>query len=247
MSNRTDNEEMLNQWVRPLIVEAIGPFALVFMGAGSIIITQGEDIVAIALAHGLAIGLMVAAAGHISGGVYNPALTLGLVLTRKLEPVKGVAYVAAQLVGATLAAAALALLFPDVLTEPVKLGTPQIANSISAGAAVGIEIILTFFLMYVVFGTAIDKRGPAGIAPLAIGLTITMDIFAGGPLTGAAMNPSRSFGPALVDGTWDDAWVYWVGPGIGAVIAALLYAYVLIPPGQGEPEMDPARPPAGRP
>jgi aquaporin Z len=246
MSTQRPNEDMMNEWVRPLIAEVIGPFALVFMGAGAIIVTQGEDLVAIAFAHGLAIGLMVAAAGHISGGAYNPAVTLGLVIARKLDPIKGVAYVAAQLVGAALAAAALALLFPDELTDPVHLGTPAVSGLIEPGAAMGIEIILTFFLMYVVFGTAVDKRGPAGIAPLAIGLTITMDIFAGGPLTGAAMNPARSFGPALVDGTWDDAWVYWVGPAIGAAIAAGLYAYVLIPPGEAEPAMDPARPPAGR-
>lgn len=232
MSREATSEETLNEWVRPLIAEAIGPFALVFMGAGAIIVTQGEDLVAIALAHGLAIGLMVAAAGHISGGAYNPAVTLGLVLGRKLPPIKGVAYVIVQLIGATLAALALSLLFPDELKDSVHLGTPLLAGSIDSGAALGIEIILTFFLMYVIYGTAVDKRGPAGIASLAIGLTITMDIFAGGPLTGAAMNPARSFGPALVDGTWDDAWVYWVGPGIGASIAALLYAYVLIPPGQ---------------
>jgi MIP family channel proteins len=172
---------------------------------------------------------MVAAAGHISGGAYNPAVTLGLVLGQKLAPVKGAAYVGAQLLGAALAALALYAMFPEEAREPVNLGTPLVSESIGVGAALGIEIILTFFLMYVVYGTAVDKRGPAGIAPLAIGLTITMDIFAGGPLTGAAMNPARSFGPALVDGTWDDAWVYWVGPAIGAAIAALLYAYVLIP------------------
>jgi len=248
MSTQLADEEVLNEWVRPLIVEAIGPFALVFMGAGAIIVTAGQgspDLVAVALAHGLAIGLMVAAAGHISGGAYNPAVTLGLVLGRKLDPVKGAAYVIAQLLGATLAAVALYALFPDDARDAVHLGTPLVSDSIGSGAALAIEIVLTFFLMYVIYGTAIDKRAPAGVAPLAIGLTITMDIFAAGPLTGAAMNPARSFGPALVDGTWDDAWIYWIGPAIGAAIAALLYAYVLIPPGQAEPEMEPARPPAG--
>jgi len=245
MSRQTSNEEMHNEWVRPLIVEAIGPFALVFMGAGAIIVTQGQDLVAIAFAHGLAIALMAAAAGHISGGAYNPAVTLGLVITRKLDPIKGVAYVGAQLLGAALAALALTILFPGSLTDPVKLGTPLLADNIGVGQGLGIEIILTFFLMFVIFGTAIDKRGPAGIAPLAIGLTITMDIFATDGATGAAMNPARSFGPALVNGTWDDAWIYWVGPAIGASIAALLYAYVLIPPRQAEAEMETARPPAG--
>lgn len=232
MASQASNEDMLNEWVRPLIVEAIGPFALIFMGAGAIIVTQGEDLVAIAFAHGLAIALMVAAAGHISGGAYNPAVTLGLVIAQKLPLVKGITYVAAQLLGATLAAVALTLLFPNELTDPVNLGALTVSPAFDAGQGLGIEIILTFFLMFVIFGTAIDKRGPAMIAPLAIGLTITMDILATDGATGAAMNPARAFGPALVDGTWDDHWIYWVGPGVGAAIAAALYAYVLVPPGQ---------------
>jgi len=226
-------EDVLDEWVRPLIVEAIGPFALVFMGVGSILFADG-DLVVIAFAHGLAIALMVAAAGHISGGLYNPALTLGVVLGGKLDPIKGAAYIVAQLAGAVIAAACLTALFPSDATGPVNLGTPLISGEITIAQGLGLEIVLTFFLMYAVFGTAIDKRGPAAIAPLVIGLIITMDIFAAGPATGAAMNPARAFGPALIDGTWDDHWVYWVGPAAGAAIAALLYAYILIPPSQDE-------------
>jgi MIP family channel proteins len=236
------DEATLEQWVRPLTVEAIGTFALIFMGAGSIIL--GGDLVSVAFAHGLAIGLMVAAGGHISGGHFNPAVTLGLVLGRKHDPIKGVAYVVAQLVGATLAALALYAFFPSDARDAVHLGTPALGPDFSAGEGLAIEIVLTFFLMYVIYGTAVDKRGPAAIAPLAIGLTITMDIFAGGPATGAAMNPARAFGPALVDGFWDDQWIYWVGPAVGAAIAGLLYAYILIPPGAAEPHMEPTPPPA---
>ncbi len=222
-------EATMNDTVRPAIAEFIGTFALIFMGAGSIIVTGGNDLVAIAFAHGLAIGLNIAAAGHISGGAFNPAVTWGLVLGQKLPPIKGAMYVAVQLLGATVAALCLHILLPADARDAVSLGTPLLSDKITATQGVGLEIILTFFLMYVIYGVAIDKRGPAMIAPLAIGLTITMDIFAMGPVTGAAMNPARSFGPALVDGTWTDAWVYWAGPLIGATIAAGLFAYVMIP------------------
>jgi aquaporin Z len=232
-------EPMMAEIVRPAIVEFIGTFALIFMGAGSIIVTGGNDLVAIAFAHGLAIGLMVAAGGHISGGAFNPAVTFGLVLGRKLPPLKGAMYVGVQLLGATAAALVLHFLFPASARDAVHLGTPTISSPLTSSQGVGLEIVLTFFLMYVIYGVAIDKRGPTVIAALAIGLTITMDIFAAGPATGAAMNPARSFGPALVDNYWTDAWVYWVGPLIGATIAALLYAYVLIPQGNEPAVTDP--------
>lgn len=112
--------------------------------------------------------------------------------------------------------------------DAVQLGTPLLGSGVSAGQGVLVELILTFFLMFAVFGTAVDPRGPKTIAGPVIGLIITMDIFAGGGLTGAAMNPARSFGPELVQGVWDAWWVYWVGPIVGAVIAALLYNDVLM-------------------
>jgi aquaporin TIP len=211
-----------------LIMEFVGPFALVFLGAGAIIQTQGQDLVAIALAHGLAIGLLVAAGGHISGGVFNPALAAGLMAAGKLPYLRGVLFVIAELLGATAAAALLKVVLPASLVDPVKLGTPLPGPGISTGEALVVEIVLTFFLMFVVFGVAVDKRGPATIAGLAIGLTITMDICMGAGISGAAMNPARSFGPALVQGEWTAAWVYWVGPIIGAVVAALLYTYVML-------------------
>ena len=231
----------MSEWVRPLTVEFIGTFALIFMGAGSIIVTGGKDVVAIGFAHGLAIGLMVAAGGHISGGVFNPAVTLGLMIGQKLNPLKGVAYVVVQLLGAIVAAACLNALLPAEAVDPVRLGTPSLATGVKPLQAMGIELVLTFFLMFVIFGTAVDKRGPAGIAPLAIGLAITMDIFAMGGATGAAMNPARFLGPALVANHFDDMWVYWVGPGIGAALAAIVYVYILIPPSQEPPPLEPDR------
>ena len=241
-------EELLANWIRPLIAEMIGPFALTFLGAGSILlaVTQGYSnggtLVMVALAHGLAIGLMVAAAGHISGGHYNPCLTVGLWIGGKIGALKAVAYIAAQLIGATIAALILKQLF-DNSTATLAQAIPSVNyGGDSDGIIVGrtnaliIEIILSFFLMYVVYGTAVDKRGPGPIAGLAIGLTITMDILMGGPLTGAAMNPSRHFGVALVDGTWKDWWIYWVGPIVGASIAAIVQAYIFMPKSAHETE-----------
>lgn len=244
--------------IAALIMEFIGTFTLIFAGAGAIIHTGGQNLVAIALAHGLAIGLMVAAGGHISGGVYNPAIAVGLMSTGKLPLARGIAFIVAQLLGATAAAAALKATLPTAAVDAVKLGTPLPGPGINDGMALGIEIILTFFLMFVIFGVAVDKRGPATIAGLAIGLTITMDICMGGGISGAAMNPARSFGPALIQGEWGSFWVYWVGPIVGALIAALLYNALLLEdvrtnapvdlPQPAQPERPVARPstPSGR-
>jgi len=219
-------EDMMDEWIRPLLVELIGTFTLIFAGAGAIIMTQGQNLVAIGLAHGLAIGLMIAAAGHISGGAYNPAVTVGLWIGSKLRVDKAGAYIVAQLVGATLAALLLKTIFPEQLTAPVGLGTPAVGELYTNGNALIAEIVATFFFMYVIYGVAVDNRGPKAIAALAIGLTITMDIYAIGAVSGAAMNPARWFGPALVEGIWDNGWIWIVGPLIGAVLAAVVYRYV---------------------
>jgi aquaporin TIP len=118
--------------------------------------------------------------------------------------------------------------FPSEVVDAVELGTPAVAEGLSTGKALLAEIVATFFLMYVIYGTAVDARGAKAIAPLAIGITITIDILAVGPISGAAMNPGRWFGPAVVQGFWDDAWIYWVGPAIGAAIAAVLYNYIYL-------------------
>jgi aquaporin TIP len=225
--------------------EFVGAFTLIFVGAGSIIATQGHDLTAIALAHGLAIGVMASAVGHISGGHFNPAVTLGFLVTRRIEPVLAVVYWIAQFAGAVVAAALLKWLLPKPLTDPVNLGAPALGPGISGGEGMVIELILTFFLLWVIFATAADPRGTfRSIAGLAIGFTISLDIFMGGPFTGAAMNPARAFGPELVENDWSNAWVWYVGPVLGGVLAALAYEWLYLrclgpePVGPAETEVE---------
>lgn len=220
-----------NDLARKLIVEFIGPFALTFFGVGAIIMTGGNNIVAIALAHGLALGLMIQATGHISGGHFNPAITIAMWITKRINPATAVSYIVAQLAGALAAAGALTLTFRDIERNAtgINLGVPAVGANLSASNAFIMEMILTFFLCYVIFGAAVDRRSSKAIYGLAIGLTVSMDIFAGGGVSGAAMNPSRWFGVAVVQGDFTDAWIWIVGPIIGAAAAALLYTYVLLP------------------
>ena len=213
-----------------LIAEFIGTFGLIFMGAGAIIVSAGRTgLVGIALAHGLAIFLGVSFSGHLSGGHLNPAVTAAFMATKRIETNVGLAYMASQLLGGIAAAILLLIVTPGGLAAGAKLGTPEPALGIGPVHALLVEFILTFFLVFVIFGTAVDPRSPAkAIFPLCIGLTVAMDILAGGPLTGASMNPARSFGPALVGGYWNAHWVYWVGPILGAICAASLYDRVLM-------------------
>ena len=220
-------------WVKLAIVEFLGPFALVFAGVGAIIQTQGDNLVAIALAHGLAIGLMISAVGHISGGAFNPAVTLGLVAAGRIDPPRAGVYIVAQLLGASAGAGVLTFVYPDLgefgrNNAGINLGVPALGPGIDAGNALILEIVLTFFLMFVIFGVAVDHRAGRVISGLAIGLTITLDIFAGGVVSGAVMNPARAFGPALIQQDFADFWIWWVGPIVGAVAAALLYNNVLL-------------------
>ena len=212
---------------RKLVAEFIGTFTLIFAGAGAILVTGNQNLVAIALAYGLAMVLMVSTLGHISGGFFNPSLTIGLWVTRRLGSLLTIAYVAAQLLGAIVGALALVLLFPQVERQAQNLGTPTLNAGITFVQGVGIEAVLTFFLMAAVFGTMIDDRGPR-LGGLVIGLAMTMGVFAAGPLTGAALNPARALGPALVANIWTDQLVYWIGPIIGAVVAALVYHYAFM-------------------
>jgi aquaporin Z len=222
--------------VRRGVAEFVGSFALTFVGAGAIAVTAGGDLVAIALAHGLVIAVMASAVGHISGGHFNPAVTFGFLVARRIDPALALVYWVAQMVGAVLGALMLVLLVPDNLTEPVNLGVPALGEGVGAGAGFAIEAILTFFLVWVIFASAADPRGTfKSIAGLAIGFTITLDILIGGPLTGAAMNPGRAFGPQLVDGYWSDWWVWYLGPLLGGGAAALLYEWLYLRPARPIP------------
>jgi aquaporin TIP len=211
------------------IAEFVGAFALTFVGAGAIM--TGADLVGVALAHGLVIAVMASAVGHISGGHFNPAVTFGFLLTGRLEPVLAVVYWVAQFVGAVVAALLLWWIYPNDITDQANLGAPGLSDRIGVGSGLAVEAILTFFLVWVIFATAADPRGTfKAIAGLAIGLTITLDVLMGGPLTGAAMNPARAFGPQLVGNAWSDGWIWYLGPLVGGGAAALLYDLLYLRP-----------------
>jgi aquaporin TIP len=213
-------------WVRRGAAEFIGAFALIFIGV-SAISAKGVDLTGVALAHGLAIAVMVSAVGHISGGHFNPAVTAGFLVTRRITPKLAVVYWITQFGGAVAAALLVKWLIPG---DALAIGVPRV-DSVTAGEAAVLEAVTTIFLVWVVFATAVDPRGTfKSIAGLAIGLTITMDIFAIGPWTGAAMNPARAFGPQLVGGYWANGWVWYVGPVVGGTIAALLYEWLYLRP-----------------
>src|SRR5580700_1891943 len=216
-----------------LVAEFVGTFALIFFGAGSICADQylrtssngqiGLGLLGIALAHGLAIAIMVTSLGHISGGHFNPAITIGFWVTRKISTFDTLAYWAAQLAGAVAAAYLLRLLPFDVWSA-VQLGTLDLANGISRTTGMIFEGVMTFFLVFVVFATAVDPKGAFNkVAGFAIGLTITAGALFGGPFTGAALNPARAFGPALAANHWSNHGVYWIGPLAGGVAAGWLY------------------------
>jgi aquaporin TIP len=224
---------MESDYIRRGVAEFIGTFALVFVGAGSAIYNNIE---VSALANGLAIAIFVSAFGFISGGHFNPAVTLGFFVTKRISPMLAVCYWAVQLSGAAVAALLLKWFFWSQIETQIGLGAPTLYSQISSGKGVVIEAILTFFLVIVVFATAVDERGTfKQIAGLAIGLTITLDILMAGGLTGGAMNPARAFGPQLVGNHWTHFWVWYVGPLAGGVIAASVYELLYLRPSRPEP------------
>ncbi len=211
--------------MRHFISEFVGTFALVFVGGGAIIVSRMPDasvgLVEVALAHGIIYAVMVSALMRISGH-FNPAVTLGFVVTRRINgPMAGI-YLAAQLLGAIAAAYALKAGTPDQLFETARGGGQVVAIDITSTQALLLETIATFFLVFVVFGTAVDPKGP-NVGGFAIGLTIAAGYLAIGPLTGASMNPARSFGPAFATQIWEGQLIYWLGPLIGGALGALLY------------------------
>ena len=209
---------------RPLLAEFIGTFALIFVGVGASK-TVGHDALAVALAHGLTIAAFVSATLHISGGQFNPAVTFGLICGGHMKLSTAVGYWIAQLLGAVAAAfICLSIFHRDVIVSgtPQLNGNPELGFMLTPGQGILIEAILTFFLVFVVHGTAVDERGRR-VAGLAIGATITLDMLFGGPLTGAAMNPARVFGPAVAANFWKDHYVYWIGPFLGGALGGLVY------------------------
>jgi MIP family channel proteins len=216
-----------------LVAEAVGTFLFFFVGAGSIVLGDylagkggtGPGLLGVALAHGLALAVLVSSLGAVSGGHFNPAVTLAIWIMGKIPPARAALYVFTQLVGALAAGLALKLVFADSW-QASNIGTPALGAGITPALGIGIEAVLTALLVLAVLGTAVDPRGPK-IGGLAIGLAVAADILVGGPLTGAAMNPARWFGPAAAAGAYADWYVWWIGPLIGAAAAALLYRSTL--------------------
>lgn len=237
----------MNTQVRNIACEAVGTFALTFIGGGAIVLgawTGGEPgLLGIAIAHGLALSIAVSATMNISGGHINPAVTVALLAARRIAPGPAVAYIMAQCVGASIAGFLLAFIYGSLgvggaeitgsqAIAASKLGTPAFdPSAVKPMMAVIVEIALTFLLVFAVFCTAVDPRAPK-IGGFGIGLTVTMDILMGGPITGAAMNPARTFGTLIgggnaTAGLWSQHWVYWLGPILGGLLAALIYEVLI--------------------
>ena len=216
-----------------LIAEAFGTFLFFFVGAGSVVLGDylaanggtGPGLLGVALAHGLALAVLVSALGAVSGGHFNPVVTLAVWIMGRITPMRAGLYVVAQLAGGLAAGLALKVAFADAW-QASNIGTPALGPGITPALGIGIEAVLTALLVLAVIGTAVDSRGPK-IGGLAIGLAVAADILVGGPLTGAAMNPARWFGPAVAAGAYADWYVWWIGPAIGAAVAALIYRSTL--------------------
>lgn len=235
--------------MRNNVCEFIGTFAFTLIGGGAIVTTawSGEPgLVGIALAHGVVLSIVVTATMNLSGGHINPAVTIAMLFTGRIKPGPAVGYIISQVAGATVAGVLLSVIFGSLgagasgatgseAITACALGTPAFnADQISAGMALLVEILLTFVLIFAIFGTAVDQRAP-GIAGFGIGLAVAVDILMGGPLTGAAMNPARTIGTLIGGGSdtshlWKQHWVYWAGPVIGAVGGAFLYDALILKP-----------------
>lgn len=215
-----------------LVAEFIGTFALIFIGAGSILLNEmthgGVGLLGIAIAHGIIIAVMVSSLAQISGGKFNPAISLGIFAGGKQSILTTIYEIVAQILGAIVAALFLSWIFPAQVASAVKLGTPALAEGISPQVGIFMEAILTFFLVFTVFGAAVDTRGAfKAVGGFAIGCAILVDILVGGGITGSAVNPARAFGPALISGAWANQYVYWIGPILGGIVAGILYSQVM--------------------
>jgi aquaporin Z len=208
------------------LCEFVGTFTLIFVGVGASVanhMTNGAvGITGIALAHGLALAVMISAVAATSGGHLNPAVTCGALAAGKIKPGIAVGYWVSQFAGAVAAAGVIKMAMPADALSATNFGLPGLGEGVTVGHALVMEIVLTFFLMFVVYGTAIDARAPK-VGGLFIGLTVAIGIMAGAPISGGAMNPARYLGPALMGGGLANAWIYFVGPITGSVLAAVVY------------------------
>jgi len=223
---------------RAWFAEAVATFCLVFFGPLSVVISAAafgpgltlEGILLISFAHGAAIGLMVYTFGHVSGAHINPAVTIPMMITRKIGIVDGIGYIVFQIIGGVIAAFSLKTILPELgakVNYGVQGGPSELLGN-SAMSGFALEAIFTFFLVAVIFMTAVHKKAAAGMHGLSIGGMIFLLHLVGVPLTGASMNPARTFGPALASGYWDFHWIYWAGPIIGGIIAGLIMYYIFV-------------------
>jgi MIP family channel proteins len=227
------NRGSLSTTFRPVTAEFIATLLFVFIGAGSVVVTgrlvddlSPARMLVIAIANGLAIATLVAATAHISGAHFNPAVTFGALLTRRISIGQGIAYMLAQMTGAVLAVLLLVAVIPGLELGEGGLASHALGSGVQPWQGLVLEMVLTFILVFTIFGAALDRRGVRNLAPLAIGMAVLIDQLMGMPLTGASMNPARSLGSALVGWVWTDHWIYWLGPIIGAATAALVYQHI---------------------
>jgi MIP family channel proteins len=220
--------------VQAPLAEFIGTFLFFFAGIGAILGTTSVvgshgGLIAIAFAHGLGLSIAVMCFGGVSGGHFNPAVTIGFLSAGRVKAATAATYIVCQLAAAVAAAAVCKMVFPEAAVAEANLGIPLPAAWASTSTVLLVEFIMTFFLMTAIYGTAVEPRGQGvKVGAFGIGLTVMMDILAGGPVTGASMNPARSFGPALVQGYWTWHAFYWIAPVAGAVAAALVFEHLIL-------------------
>lgn len=220
---------------RAAFAEFLAVLLFCFLGPGAVVASgitapgaqlTADKLLVIATAHGFAIALLAWATAHVSGGHINSAVTVAAMVTGKIGVQRGVLYIVAQLLGAVVGSFLLAQVVPGGAST--GLGAHSLGDGVSQTMGLLTEIVLTFALVFVIFMTALHPRGPGNVAPLAIGLTVFVIHLVAVPLTGASVNPSRSFGPAVVAGIWANHWIYWAGPIVGAVIAGVLANQVFL-------------------
>jgi aquaporin Z len=220
------------QTLRPLVAEFVGTALFVFLGVGSVVANAASNnalgAVGTALAHGVGLAVIVTMTMRISGGHINPAISVALWVARRIDARTLGRYVLAQLAGAVIGVLLVKAFFPAGAVRVTSLATPQLSGTLGLFGGIGVEALLTFLLASAVFGTAVSTEAPS-VGGFGVGLAVFVGALAGGALTGAAMNPARAFGPALVAWDWHGQAIYWIGPILGAAVAAVLWKYVLLP------------------
>ncbi|MBW7897606.1 Aquaporin Z [Candidatus Brocadiaceae bacterium B188] len=212
------------------MAELVGAFALVFIAAGAVCADfylrreggQGLGLLGISIAYGVVMIVVIYATSYISGSHVNPAVTISFWISKRMDPNTAIMYILSQITGAIIAGLALKVLFPEALNT-VYLGTCMLSPGVSIGRGILMEFIVTFFLVFTVYGTLVDKRATAGFAGVAIGMVTLFGAMIGGTISGGAMNPARVFGPAIASGQFTHHYVWWIGPILGGIVAGFVY------------------------